>query len=351
MNQSGGGNGNSLHYSNVVIAASDFVEYTTTLGTEEEKLYNLGYTYKANVAITDCLEVMIPEATLSLPEIESSGVEVASQINCYNGGVTFYANGAPTNDITILSLELSWSDEIVDVEDILTPSDIGAIPESEKGIPGGVATLDADGRLSQGRGTGNSLIYYNLSFAAANFQSFSAEDEEEAELINMGYVYRAGLALNGAMEEMVPDVVFSLFNVESAGVKLSNQLKCYDGGVYAYADGVPANDIEVLTLELSWNDINPDLENMLTAENLNAIPVSEKGVASGVATLDESGKVPETQLPAIGGAVESVNGQVGVVELTADDVNAAPAIQSGTEELVDGISELPYGVLYCLIEE
>lgn len=48
---------------------------------------------------------------------------------------------------------------------------------------------------------------------------------------------------------------------------------------------------------------------------------TDKGVANGYAGLDGSGKVPTDQLPAIGGgAVDSVNGEVGVVVLDQDDI-------------------------------
>ena len=36
---------------------------------------------------------------------------------------------------------------------------------------------------------------------------------------------------------------------------------------------------------------------LYNVKDANAIPASEKGVASGVATLDSSGKVPSSQLP------------------------------------------------------
>jgi hypothetical protein len=57
------------------------------------------------------------------------------------------------------------------------------------------------------------------------------------------------------------------------------------------------------------------------------LPRAEKGAALGVASLGADGKVPTAQLPAGsgGGAVDSVNGQTGVVELDAADVGAQPA--------------------------
>jgi len=91
-------------------------------------------------------------------------------------------------------------------------------------------------------------------------------------------------------------------------------------------------------------------EVVLDATSVGAVGSSEKGIADGVATLDGAGKVPLTQLPEIpdagiseapsdgtvygrqnetwvevtggSGAVDSVNGYTGVVELSASDVGA-----------------------------
>lgn len=54
----------------------------------------------------------------------------------------------------------------------------------------------------------------------------------------------------------------------------------------------------------------------------NKIDQSEKGQPGGVATLDASGKVPESQLPELPSPVTSVNGKTGDVVLTASDVGA-----------------------------
>ena len=102
--------GNSLFFSNIVAAANLFTTYTPTSGSEEEKLYNLGYMYKANVPVENCLAVMTPDGTLSLSDVKNAGVAIASQISCYDGGICLYATGVPANNITILNLELRWSE-------------------------------------------------------------------------------------------------------------------------------------------------------------------------------------------------------------------------------------------------
>ncbi|MFJ3581662.1 phage tail protein [Streptomyces sp. NPDC090127] len=64
----------------------------------------------------------------------------------------------------------------------------------------------------------------------------------------------------------------------------------------------------------------PDIT--LTAADVAAIATTRAGVAGGVAQLGPDGKVPAAQLPALGGAVSSVNGKTGAVVLAATDLGA-----------------------------
>lgn len=83
--------------------------------------------------------------------------------------------------------------------------------------------------------------------------------------------------------------------------------------------------------------VNPDGSGhvALTAANVSAVATSTLGANGGTATLDAGGDVPLSQLgnaPGGGGAVASVNGQVGVVVLTAANVSA---IGTGDARLSD----------------
>jgi hypothetical protein len=51
------------------------------------------------------------------------------------------------------------------------------------------------------------------------------------------------------------------------------------------------------------------------------IPLTQKGAANGVATLDATGKVPTSQLPASASGVSSVNTKTGDVVLVTDDIS------------------------------
>lgn len=83
---------------------------------------------------------------------------------------------------------------------------------------------------------------------------------------------------------------------------------------------------------MAWGNINIDINN---ATDIGAISIEEKGVAGGIATLGEDGLVPTSQLPEMG-AVKSVNGQTGEIELYT----------YGTEMLVTGESPLADGIIY-----
>lgn len=67
----------------------------------------------------------------------------------------------------------------------------------------------------------------------------------------------------------------------------------------------------------------------LTASSVNAIDMTQKGIANGVATLDATGLVPLSQLPSTVAGVTSVNGQTGDVNLTASSVNAIDMTEKG----------------------
>jgi hypothetical protein len=91
--------------------------------------------------------------------------------------------------------------------------------------------------------------FENVSVIPRYFATFSASDDEESKLIEMGYEYRASVPVSGVTETMFPYLTFSLFDLEESGVGIANQFRCYNGGVYVYSDGVPENNINILTAE------------------------------------------------------------------------------------------------------
>lgn len=91
--------------------------------------------------------------------------------------------------------------------------------------------------------------FENVSVVPGYFGTFSASDDEESKLIEMGYEYRAPVPLLGITETMFPYLTFSLFDLEESGIEIANQFRCYNGGVYLYSDGMPDSNITILTAE------------------------------------------------------------------------------------------------------
>lgn len=91
--------------------------------------------------------------------------------------------------------------------------------------------------------------FENISVVPGYFGTFSASDDEESKLVEMGYKYRASVPISGVTETMFPYLTFSLFDLEESGIEIANQFRCYNGGVYLYADGIPESNITILTTE------------------------------------------------------------------------------------------------------
>ena len=91
--------------------------------------------------------------------------------------------------------------------------------------------------------------FKNVSVVPEYFEIFSASDDEESKLIELGYEYRAPVPFSGVTETMFPYLTFSLFDIEENGVGIANQFRCYNGGVYLYSDGIPESNVTILTAE------------------------------------------------------------------------------------------------------
>lgn len=89
----------------------------------------------------------------------------------------------------------------------------------------------------------------NVSVIPDYFDAFSASDEEESKLIEIGYEYRASVPISGVVETMFPYLTISLYDLEESGIGIANQFRCYNGGVYLYSDGLPETNINILTAE------------------------------------------------------------------------------------------------------
>ncbi|MDX3295129.1 hypothetical protein PV569_15585 [Streptomyces scabiei] len=104
--------------------------------------------------------------------------------------------------------------------------------------------------------------------------------------------------------------------------------------------GAPGKDGTGAGTVTAVNGVQPDATGRvaLLPSDVGAIPVADKGVANGVATLDASGLVPSSQLSIPSGVVTTVNGKSGpTVTLAAADVSALAASTRGA---VNGVAPL-----------
>lgn len=93
-----------VRFENVKALSSYFRTFTAS-SDEETKLIEMGYEYRASVPVSGVLETMFPYLTVSLYDVEESGIGLANQFRCYNGGVYLYSDGIPETTITILTAE------------------------------------------------------------------------------------------------------------------------------------------------------------------------------------------------------------------------------------------------------
>lgn len=192
---------------------------------------------------------------------------------------------------------------------------------NEMEIPTSKAVYDAIEELKISGGS--SLHFSNIIVQPSCFTTFTAEEEypEEQKLIDSGYIYRGTVNIEGVQEPMIPDAVFSLQDIKNAGVKISNQFRCFDGGVYIYTDKIPTSDIEILLLTVSWNG-DSDIEEIFAA-------LSEKTQSRQV-TLTAAGwnSIDKTQTITVSGIFADETRQV---------ITPTPALASQTAYMDAGI--------------
>ena len=150
-----------------------------------------------------------------------------------------------------------------------TPGDIGAIPATAKGSAGGVAELDSNGMVPSAQLP--SYVDDVQEYASLSAFPVTGESGKIYVALDTGRTYRWS---------------------GSAYTEISESLALGETSSTAYRGdrGKTAYDHSQIT---SGNPHN------VSASDVGAIPTTEKGAASGVASLGSDGKVPSEQLPAI----------------------------------------------------
>ena len=81
-----------------------------------------------------------------------------------------------------------------------------------------------------------------------------------------------------------------------------------------------ANTYVTQTRAINSKPLNSDIT--LTASDVGAVPLSQRGVANGISTLDSSGKIPKAQLPTTGGYVRQATAPSDTSLLWMDSANS-----------------------------
>lgn len=169
----------------------------------------------------------------------------------------------------------------------LTASDVSAIPASQKGAAGGVAGLDETGKVPSAQlpeglpasgGDADTVNGHTVNADVPTGAKFTDTTYSAATDSDLGLVKSGGdvsVGADGTMTVQDDSHSHTIANVD---------------GLQDALDGKAPSSRKV-----NGKPLSADIS--LGAADVSAIPASQKGSASGVAELDENGKVPAAQLP------------------------------------------------------
>ena len=169
----------------------------------------------------------------------------------------------------------------------LTASDVSAIPASQKGAANGVAGLDETGKVPSAQ-LPEGLPASGGDADTVNGHTVDADVPANAKFTDTTYSVATdstlGLVKSGGDVTVGADGTMTVQD-DSHGHTIAN----VDGLQDALDAKAPSSR------KVNGKPLTADIT--LGAADVSAIPASQKGAASGVAELDENGKVPTAQLP------------------------------------------------------
>lgn len=212
----------------------------------------------------------------------------------------------------------------------------GFIRNAEKGIPGGVASLDENGQIFQ-----ETIPPITASLVGAI--ALSEKGVTVATLVN-------GVIPDN---QLPPIAITDTFVVVAEAAMLA--LTAQPGDVAVRTDALKTFILKsapssVLT---NWIELPTPVDRILSingktgvvvlnAADVGSVATSEKGANNGLATLTSAGVIPNAQIPPLTYPVTSVNGQNGAVNLASGDVGAIALSQKGS---TNGVAPLVNGVI------
>lgn len=89
----------------ISVPVNSWSTFTPVEGTEEYKIKDKGYEYRALIPLQNVISGMRPYITWSLSDLEDAGADILNQYQCTTDGVYAYSTGAPVEAITALTVE------------------------------------------------------------------------------------------------------------------------------------------------------------------------------------------------------------------------------------------------------
>lgn len=317
------------------------VLYKTTIAAIAEALKTVGidkshFDELKYYADTGYLHILCEGADVVEPcyigkfaEVDENGIIPEENLPYFNKSDTLYANGEPL-----------YGTQFVDV------TDEGEILIREDGSGDYLLTILADGTV-----TAIKVILH----IEDNLESEDAEKVLSARQGNIlsGWIGKVGELLTTAKTNLVTALNELYETVKSHLENKSNPHEVTKAQVgLGNADNTADANKNVLsatklTTARKINGVSFNGTEDITIEDDTKIPTSQKGVAGGVATLDESGQIPSEQIPsAVLGDIEELQETSSEhTEKISANAESIKELAENKADLVDGIvpdAQLPY---------
>lgn len=186
------------------------------------------------------------------------------------------------------------------------------------------AAINADGKAAYANTQGDYAkaqgVYAKAQGEFANTKGIYADEKAQLASEAAANANQEASGLSGLKVAVVEATQNANIAAEAANIASAKGDYAKEQGEYAKVQGDAIQDIFDQGLVASVNGKTGAV--VINANDVGAIPSTEKGVANGVPKLNAQGKVVDADGNEVEGKVKSVNGHEGIVVLTASDVGA-----------------------------